>query len=168
MNGPVVLVIMMVMMPFLIILWNRQRCKGKLLCFFVRKDKSLLQKLCLLKSAFVIWEDRAYDVYPDFVRICRFPMGWPAFLQELVPACLYDEEDAVPKDWITLEAPKEGSMKLRAALGENLIKKLVAEAAAEGGGVKINWRRILPIGIIIIGIIGLVVLLAMKGMGGGA
>ena len=147
--------------------WNKARCKGKIYGFFARKDKSLDGRLCVLKSSFVIYGERAFDVYPDYVRIARFPMGWPSFLQELVPAGLWDEEDAIQKDWVTLETPKEGSLSLRAALDENWIKKLVAEAAAENGGLKFNWRKVMPILLMIVGVGGLVVILIMRGSIGG-
>jgi len=150
------------MVPLFLIAWNRQRVKGKLLCYFNKKDKSLLPKLCELVSNFVIFEDRAYEVYPDFVRLTRFPMGWPAMLQELVPTLLYDEEDAIPLDWINLSNRLESSMNLRSALEENWVKKLVHEAATEGSGTKLNWRKILPIALIGIGVVGLIILLFMR------
>ena len=151
----------------LVMFWNKVRCKGKILGYFARKDKSLDGRLCMLKSSFVIYGDRAFDLYPDFVRVARFPMGWPAILQELVPCGLWDEEDAVQKDWVTLDTPKEGSLSLRAALDENWIKKLVAEAAAEGGGLHFNWRKIFPILLLVVGVGGLVMILIMRGSIGG-
>ena len=169
MNGPVLLLIVMAMVPLFIILWNRQRCKGKMLCFMLKKDKSVLGKLCELRDAFVLYGHRAYDVYPDLVRITRFPMGWPAMLQELVPSCLYDEENALPLDWITLEAPKEEfrSMHVRSALDENWLRKLVEEASKEGGGgFNINWRKIFPIALLVIGAVGLVIMLILRQRGG--
>ncbi len=162
--NPIPLLIMIVMIPVVLIMWNRSRCKGKLLCFVLRNDKSLVSKLCVLKSSFVFWEDRAYDVYPDFIRLCRFPMGWPAALQELVPAALYDEENAIPLDWLTMEPAKERSMEVRAGLDENWLKKTVQETAAEGGsGLKFNWRKVFPILLIGIGVIGLIFILSSKG-----
>lgn len=165
MNPAVLAVIATFFIPFFIVFWNRQRVKGKLLCFFVRKDKSVMGSLCELRSDFVIFRERAYDVYPDFIRVAKFPMGWPAMFQEVVPAALYDEEDAIPLDWVNLDNRLERSMNLRSALDENWIRKLVHEAATEGGGSKINWRKIIPIALIILGVIGLVVMLAMKGCG---
>lgn len=159
----VLALIITILIPFMVIIWNRQRVKGKILCYFVRKDKSLLGRLCELRSDFVIFEDRAYDIYPDLVRVARFPMGWPAVFQELVPCALYDEEDAIPLDWIQLDNRLERSMNLRSALDENWIKKLVHEAASEGAGFRINWRKAIPIAVIIIGVIGFISLLAMKG-----
>jgi len=146
----------------MLIAWNRSRVKGKLLCYFVRKDRSLVSKLCEVVGDIVIYGDRAYDVYPDFVRITRFPMGWPALVQELVPSVLYDEEDAIPLDWINLDNRLERSMNLRSALEENWVRKLVHEAATEGTGFKINWRKVIPIVLVVIGVIGLVSLLIMR------
>ncbi|KKN45384.1 hypothetical protein LCGC14_0683700 [marine sediment metagenome] len=150
------------MLPLAVIIYNKMRVRGKILGYFAKKDKSIDGRLCLLKASFVIYGDRAYDVYPDFVRVARFPMGWPSFFQELVPCGLWDEEDAVQKDWITLDRPVEGSLSLRAALDENWIKKLVAEAASEGGS-RINWRKILPIALLVIGALGLISVLVMRG-----
>jgi len=163
MNLGVFVLVITIIFPLLLIAWNRQRVKGKLLCYFVKKDKSLVSKLCEVQSDFVVFEDRAYDVYPDFVRITRFPMGWPAMLQELVPSVLYDEEDAIPLNWIDLDNRLERSMNLRSALEENWVRKLVHEAATEGTGFKINWRKIVPIAMIAVGVIGLIVLLASGG-----
>jgi len=162
MNLGVFVLVITIVFLLLLIAWNRQRVKGRMLCYFVKKDKSLVSKLCELQNDFVIFEDRAYDVYPDFVRITRFPMGWPAFLQELVPSVLYDEEDAIPLDWIDLDNRLERSMNLRSALEENWVRKLVHEAATEGQGTRLNWRKILPIALMAIGVIGLVVLLMMR------
>ena len=162
MNLGVVVLVLTIMVPLFLIAWNRQRVKGKMLCHFVKKDKSLDSRLCELWNDFVIYGDRAYDVYPDFVRIARFPMGWPAMLQELVPACLYDEEDGIPLDWINLDNRLERSMNLKSALEENWVRKLVHEAATEGSGTKLNWRKILPIALIGIGVVGLIILLFMR------
>lgn len=162
MTGGLIFLVTFILGLMFIMFWNKVRVVGKMLCFFVRKDKSVMGKLCELKSDFVIYKDRAYDIYPDMVRVTRFPMGWPSMLQELVPTCLYDEEDAIPLDWINLDNRLERSMSLRAALDENWMRKLVQEAAAEGGA-HINWRKILPIALIAIGILGLLFILMSRG-----
>lgn len=167
MSGLNFLMFTIMFVPFLIIFWNKNRLKGKMVCYFLRKDKSLVPALCKLKDAFVLWGERAYDIYPDYVRVTRFPMGWPSFMQELVPTCLYDEENAIPLDWLSLEPAKEGSMKLRAALDENWMKKLVHETATEAGGGGINWRKILPIAILVIGGLGLIAILIIRSRSGG-
>ena len=136
-------------------MWNRQRCKGKMLCLILRKDKSLDIKLCQLWSDFVVYNDRAFDVYPDFVRIARFPMGWPAMLQEMVPCSEYLEEDAVPLDWINLDKRMFRSMELKASLDENFFKKMIHETINETGGKGFNWRKVLPIALLVVGLGGL-------------
>jgi len=162
MDGLIVILLMVVFLPLALIMWNRQRVKGKVLCVIVRKDKSVVMKLCELKSDFVIYLDRAYELYPDFVRVAKFPMGWPAMLQELVPCTLYDEEDAVPLDWVNIDNRLSRAMELKAALDENWLRKLVQEATA-GAGFAFNWRKALPILLIGIGIIGVIAIFLMKG-----
>jgi hypothetical protein len=169
MNQGAVLLCLTLFIPVVLLFWNKVRVRGKMLCLFARKDKSVVPSLCELRDCFVIWGSRAYDVYPAFVRVQRYPAGWPSILQELVPSSLYDEEDALPKDWVTLETPREGSLGLRAALDEVWLKKLVAESSAEGGGLRINWRKILPYLLMAIGVIGLIGIIVMsRGGGGGA
>jgi len=162
MNPGVFSLIITIAVPLLLLLWNRQRVKGKILCVVVRSDRSTVMGLCELWNDFVIFEERAYDVYPDFVRLTRFPMGWPAMFQELVPAALYNEEDAIPLDWINLGNRLESSMNLRSALEENWVRKLVHEAATEGAGFKLNWRKILPIALIALGAIGLIIMFVLR------
>lgn len=165
MNSASVAVLLTCVLPLMVIFWNKMRCRGKILGCFARKDKSIDLRLCVLRSSFVIYGDRAYDVYPDYVRVARFPAGWPTVFQEIVPCGLWDEEDAIQKDWVTLEPPREGSLSLRAALEENWIKKLVAETAAEGG-FRFNWRKALPIALMVIGVLGLAGILVMRGCAG--
>ena len=164
--GPVIALLITFLMPLVVVLYNKMRCRGKILGCFARKDKSMDFKLCVLKSSFVFYGNRAFDVYPDYVRLARFPGGWPTIFQELVPCGLWDEEDAIQKDWVTLEPPKEGSLSLRAALDENWIKKLVAETSSEGG-FKFNWRKVFPILLMVMGVVGLVAILMMRGCGSG-
>jgi len=102
MSGPVLFVVVLLLFPVGVIFWNRNRVKGKIGGYFLRKDKSLVFQLCELKDAFVLFNEKAYDLYPDFIRVARFPMGWPPFLQEIIPVILYDEEDAIPLDWVGL------------------------------------------------------------------
>ena len=162
MSGPIIMILTLVIGLAGLMFWNKGRVKGKMLCFFLRKDKSVFPGLCSLRDDFVIWGERAYDIYPDLVRLIKFPQGWPSFLQELVPTALYLEEDAVPLDWIDLDNREVRAMELRAALDENWIKKLVQETVEQGKG-GINWRKILPIGLLAVGLLGLVFILFSKG-----
>ena len=165
MTGPIALIVVLVVFPLLLIVWNRQRVRGRMLAFIVRRDKSVLAKLCELRNDFMVFQNRAWEVYPDFVRICRYPMGWPAFLQELVPSLLLDEEDSVPLDWIHIDKRLGRAMELRSALDENWIRKLVEETAKEGSAFGINWRRVLPFVLLGLGIVGFVVIFVLKGGG---
>lgn len=169
MNPLVVMLMVIVMFPGLLMMWNKQRTRGKVLGFFCNKDKSLASQLCELRDAFVIYGHSAYDIYPDLVRVYRFPQGWPTFFQETVPAILYDEDDAIPKDWITMEKPKDSAMKLRAALDPNWVRMFVQEASKvdSAGGFHFNLRKALPVILIGIGIIGLVVMLVLRSRTGG-
>jgi len=165
-TGPIILLLVIVVLPVGIILWTRQRVKGKVLGAIVRKDKSVLFKLLELRDDFVIWENRAYELFPALVRIALFPIGFPRFLQEIVPTVLLDEEDRLPLDWVNIDNREGSAMELKAALEENWVRKLVQEAAAESGsGFQFNLKKMLPIGIILLGVIGLGVMLFLRSRG---
>jgi len=165
MTGPVIIMVLLVLFPVGVILWIRQKVKGKVLGAILRKDKSVLFKLLELRDDFIVWENRAYELYPKFVRLALYPIGLPRFLQEIVPSVLLDEEDRVPLDWIELGKRLGSSMELKAALDENWLRKLVEEAANEGSGFKFNLKKLLPIGLIILGIVGVGVLFYLKSRG---
>ena len=160
-SGPVVLLFTILLVPLGLILYVKQKTKGKMLCFFVREDKSLVGRLCELRDDFIIHQNLAYEVYPDFVRVSRYPMGWPSFFTEIVPTALYDERDAIPLDWVNIDQRLERAMELRAALDENWLRKLVHEAAPEGG-LGINLKKLFPIALLVIGIAGVVVIYMMQ------
>jgi len=163
MSGPVFLLVVIIGIPVVAMFWNKMRTRGKILGVFVRKDKSVEMVLCKLYNDFVFYKDRAYEIWPDFVRVSRFPSGWPGPLQELVPIALYDEEDAIPLDWINIDQRQIRAMELKAALDENWLAKLVHETIAEGGvGFKFNFRKWLPILIIVVGVVGLVAMLILR------
>ena len=166
MLGAMVMMVTFILGLLMIIFWNRGRVKGKVLGFIVRRDKSVLPKLLELKDDFIIWGTRAYYCYPNYIRICRFPMGWPAFLQELIPSLLIDEECVDPLDWVNLQEvtdQKKRAMNVKAGLDENWLRKLVEESSKESGsGSKFNWKKVLPILLIGAGIIGLFVILVVS------
>lgn len=165
MSGVAVLIVMITFGLLGLVFWNRHRVKGKVLCFFNREDKSLLVCLCEVVDSWILFQNRAYDIFPEMVRLTKFPMGWPAFLQELVPCVLYDEEDAVPLDWIHMGNRQERAMELRAALDENWMRKLVEETAREGTP-GFNFKKIIPYAVLGIGVIGLIFILLMNFSGG--
>jgi len=161
MSGLLLMVVIILFVPMGAVLFNKTRCKGKLLCTILKDDKSTDTKLCRLDGGFVIYGDRAYDVYPDWVRVTRYPSGWPPMLQELVPHALYDEKDAIPLRWIQLSNRTVRSMELKSSLDENFFKKLVSESVKEGK-IGFNWRKALPFVLVIAGVLGLVYMLMMR------
>lgn len=163
--NPIGFLLTIILTVLILIAYNKVRVRGKLLCYFLRDDKSVNPELCKLQDDLVIHGNRGYDVCPDVVRVMKFPTGWPWILQELIPAALYDEEDAVPLNWVTLEKVMESAMNIKSALEENWIRKLVHEQEREaGGGFKLNWRKIFPIILMAGGAIGLIYLISRGGL----
>ena len=162
-SGIVVVPLVFIIGLGMLIFWNKRRCAGKILCFFLSGDTHMKPSLCEYADDFVFYGNKAYDLYPSRCRWTRFPSGWPNFLQEVVPCALYESGNAVPLDWTN--PPEQHDLKLRSmniktCLEENVVRKLAQEAAAQGGpvgGFRINWRRVWPILLIVGGIIGFIV-----------
>jgi len=171
MYGPIAMMIIILIMPVFLIFWNKNKIKGKMLCYMLKDDKSVMPKLCELRDDFVIYDSYAYDVCPELVRVTRFPAGWPSFLQELVPCGLYDVKNALPLNWVTLKPAEWRSMEVRSALDENWIRKLVHEASTEGassGGIfggKLSFKKMLPIILVIGGVVGFYFISKSGGLG---
>lgn len=168
--GPMVMLLMFVILPAFLIFWNKRRIKGKMLCLFLQGDIYMKPMLCEYRDEFVFYQSKAYDIYPQRVRLTRFPAGWPSILQEIVPTALYDVANGIPLNWNDLPDQRDArlrAMNIKSALAENAIRKLVQEAATEGGpigGFRFNWRKVLPIMLIVGAVIGLIFI--MRGGGG--
>lgn len=160
MSGAIAVLVIILIVPTALVMLNKKKIAGKMLCVMVKEDKSVDLKMCRLFRNFVFYGDRAYEVYPNRVRVARYPSGWPSLLQELVPVSIYDERDAIPLDWIWLTERYESAMKLRASIDENIYRTVAQVQAAETGRVPFNWRRVLPFILLAVGIVGLVALIA--------
>lgn len=171
-TGPLVMFLVLVIGLAVIMFWNKMRVRGKIACFFLRGDTYMKGSLCEYHQDFVMYEERAYDLYPQRCRFTRFPSGWPSLLQEIVPCALYDYDNAIPLDWtnppVQLDA-KLRAMNVKSALMENMLRKMVEEASREAGavgGFRFNWRKALPIILIVGGIIGFILITRAGGLGG--
>lgn len=167
MTGLIVIVIVLFLGPTAIVMMNKMRVKGKMACVVVKDDDSVDIKLCRLVRQFVLYGDYGYDVYPKRVRVMRYPTGWPSMFQELVPVCLYNEKDAVPLDWKTLDDRHISSMKLKSSLDENFFRTLIETQKEVSGGGKFNIRKMLPYALLAIGVLALIGILMFGGCGGG-
>lgn len=170
--GPLIMVLVLVFGAVFLLFWNKKRVKGKVLGFFLSGEVMLKPELCPCEESFVFYKGRAYDFYPSRVRFVGFPTGFPSILQERIPALLYDVENGVPLDWKDPPIQSDArlrSMNIKSALMENMLRKMVEEASRETGvtGSRINWKKILPIIMVIGGIIGFIFIMQRSGGIGG-
>ena len=161
MAGIIVVIIMVFLVPVVVVLMNKRKVAGKMLCVMLKEDKSVDFRMCKLFRNFVFYGDRAYEVYPNRVRVTRFPSGWPSMLQELVPSSLFDEKDAIPLDWIWLTERYESAMKLRASIDENIYRTMAQVQVSETGRPSFNLKKALPFVLLAVGVIGLIFLIAV-------
>jgi len=142
MIGILVILLMFVGFPTALFFYMQQRVAGKMLCWFLEDDISARPELRPIEGDFIISEEGGYDVEAEKVRLVRYPLGWPRILQQIVPASLYRRGNAIPLNWVTLEARSVSARELAAVLDENWLRNLV-KGAREGMGIS-KFEKILP------------------------
>lgn len=164
-NNMIPMLILVILFPFLMIIFNKVRTNGKVLLVIAKEDRSVAFKLNKPDyELFVHYNRRAYQLNTNFARLTRYPFGWPGFMQEVVPAFLLDEAYRDPLNWVDLENRVANSLELGSALDENWIAKIVQESSKDASLTAKKWslKKALPFIIIGAGIIGLVVMFLLK------
>lgn len=158
MIAPIILIACFVLAPFIIILWNKSRVKGKVIAIITRGDLWVQMSLCAMADDYIMYNGKGYECHPKLARLMSFPGGWPKALQETLPAFLIKEDDGVPLDWVRIGCRQVSSTEIGVNLDPNIYRILVREGSKEGsGGASVsgfNWKRALPVLLIAIGIIG--------------
>jgi len=142
----------------LMVVWNKLRTTGKTLCLICEEDKSIKQRLLPGNADFVIdvHYGEAYYIFPERVRLMRFPAGWPSFLQENVPALLVNRGDGEPLDWNNLSKRVVSALEVGAAMEPQWLKNIVKGVQEGAGGTKL--QRIMPLISVALGVICMLIL----------
>lgn len=142
--GPFLIVILVVILPTILILSNKMRTRGKLVCFFMEGDLPLMPKLCkVVDDEFVEYEGGKYRVYEKACRIFYYPMGWPSILQERLSCALYKVGDGDPRNWTDLSERKVSSREMGSVLDPHWLGMIVKGWQKEAGGGG-RFEKMLP------------------------
>ncbi len=129
--------------PMVLFFIYRVRVAGRMLCIVLEEDRSVRNRLVKVEGEWLAIGDGRFHVNPDAVRLMRYPAGWPVWLQQIVPTCLYRADDAEPLDWNT-QRPINNSASALAAVMEPDWLKLIVRGTREGtGGALTGGSRIL-------------------------
>jgi len=142
MVGILTILLMFTGIPTALFFYMQWKISGKMLCWFLEDDISAVPELNAIEGDFIMSEDGGYDVEAEKVRLVRYPLGWPRQLQQIVPASLYRRGNAIPLNWVTLEARSVSARELAAVLDENWLRNLV-KGAREGMGVS-KFEKMIP------------------------
>ena len=123
----------MLLGPVILFFFLRRRTAGKMLCSVLEMDRSIKDKLLIVKGNFVEIDGDKYYVNPEAVRFKRYPSGWPIPLQTTVPACLYARDGFNPIDWNTQQEFSQSAKEITAVLDPDIFKSIV-KGTQEGGG----------------------------------
>ncbi len=117
--------------PLILFFIYRVKVAGKILCVILEEDRSVKNRLVKVEGNYISIGDSKYVVNPDAVRLMRYPSGWPVWLQQIVPTCLYRADELQPLDWNTQE-PVSNSASALAAVMEPDWLKLIVRGTREG------------------------------------
>ncbi len=120
-----VMVLTIVFFPICMILVMRHKTVGKMVCFFLEKDKSIRAKLLTVEGDWVRLGKETYQVVPERVRLIKYPMGWPSILQQTVPASQYQRTKATPLDWVDLSQKGASAIEVGAVMEPTWFAHLV-------------------------------------------
>ena len=136
MEGVTFFVLFCVVIPVFIFFWNQNRTAGKVLAFILEEDKSVKISLYSIRGDFVLVGDEGYYIFPDRVRLTRYPGGWPTMLQQIVPVVLYNRGDAEPLDWNKLIKRTVSATEVGSAMEPEWLKNIVRGAREGSKGDK--------------------------------
>ncbi len=119
--------------PLVLFFIYRVKVAGKILCVILEEDKSVKNRLVKVEGNYISIGDNKYVVNPDAVRLMRYPSGWPIWLQQIVPTCLYRADEVQPLDWTTLEVVNNSASALAAVMEPDWLK-LIVRGTKEGSG----------------------------------
>jgi len=145
----VMMLMVLILAPVMFYLYTKFRVVGKMGCFFLEKDKSITFKLYKVRGPHVEVGDEIYGVNPKNIRFIRFPFGWPAVLQQIVPVSLYQREDYQPLDindpinWAHLIPSKDNAIEISAVLEPRWLAAIV-RGTKEGAPEQTRFQRMVP------------------------
>ena len=167
---------MILVTPVALLLFQRHRLAGKMLCFFMEKDKSLVPRLLKVQGPLVKFKGETYSVNPKRIRSIRYPTGWPASLQTVLPCGLYQREDFHPEDiiqptdWVNLDPSKDSAVEVDSVLSPRWLAMFASSAQGGAAGEvpkNLKLMLMLTLGIVVITLIFLFyVMTKIGGVGG--
>ena len=154
-----ILVILWVMLagPLILFFISRTRVAGRILCIVLEEDRSVKTRLVKVEGDYLNIGENRYLINPDAIRLMRYPAGWPIWLQQIVPTCLYRVEEAQALDWNSQQPITDSSSALSAVMEPHWLK-LIVRGTKEGGSNLTGGSRVLTVVGIGASVLGLVLI----------
>ena len=150
----------------LMAVWVRFSTNNKVFCWFLEGDRSARVKLLkIIDNDFVEYKEDKYGVDPEFVRMVRYPMGWPGFLQVPVPCVMFEVGRFSPVNWIDCGDPGASSKEVAAVLDPHWMSLIVKGTKMGQIATDKNTRILLMIatGASVLGLLGLIYMIQRLG-----
>lgn len=127
----------------------KMRTVGRLGVFMLEKDKHVNFMLRKVKGPH--WSDKneTYGVDPKRVRLVRYPFGWPAIFQQVIPCALYQREhyqplDIIqPIDWNSLKSANVNATEVGTVL-DPMVLVSILKGASGAAPTTSRFQRMFP------------------------
>jgi len=146
--------------------WVRFSTNNKVFCWFLEGDRSARVKLLkIVDNDFVVYGGDKYGVDPEYVRMVRYPMGWPPFFQIPVPCVMFEVGRFSPVNWIDCGEPGASSKEVAAVLDPHWMSLIVKGTKAGQITADKNMRNLLMLaaGASVIGMVTMFYLITKVG-----
>ena len=148
---------------------NRRKVQGKLVVFFVEKDKTMTYKMFLPTGKYFSLGKRnnkteTYMIDTSKVVLIKFPFVGPSFMKQTVPCLIYARDNPSPLDPTNImELPRSKTAKeIASVVNEHVIEDIVRATKDASKKDKIPAWIIAGIGVILCLVI-LVMIFIMRG-----
>lgn len=156
---------------FVLILWyhSQTRMKNKMLCFFIRPNRQMIEKWVPLQSTYVVFDRKKYGGIgryicdPSCVTMMWYARGINRLFGTLVPTLTFKWDTPNPLDPKTFERTWYSPESMQAGWEEHQHIAFARASAQVAGVKKTLLDRLFPL--IVVGLILIVLFLVWKNFG---
>jgi len=152
--GFIFVVLFVIAILFVIFIAIKFKTKGKILIFFIERDKTMSFRLFKPRHQSFMYtkgglfnkhkEKELYVIDTKRILLVSYPFGGPGFLKQTVPALVYTRNNPDPLDPADINLPaRKGdktSKELSTMFNEKVVDEIARAQAAEGRKEKVVRR----------------------------
>lgn len=124
--------------------YTQQSLRGKLLCFFHRPNRTIVEKKISLRSKYVIFDGGRFVVNPKRISLIWYKRGFHSFFPTFIPSLTYKWDTDQPLDPTTFQNTWDTPEARQAARGEESWKGFAKGVSSQVGKKQGGLEKYLP------------------------